>query len=119
VLSSAGYADIAPLVVEMLQAGGFDVWFPFGVDAYQHIRAGQPGLYLYGHGASLTDPYATLALYHSRYSRPTTQPASDGDWSRYTNPFYDQLLDDMAPWSSDERFRAQRAPCAYDRAVLV
>ena len=71
------------------------------------MRDGQPGLYLYGHGASLTDPYATLAMYHSRNSRPPTEPAVDGDWSRYTNPVYDQLLDDMAPRSSDDpRFQA-------------
>jgi peptide/nickel transport system substrate-binding protein len=95
-------ADIAPLLVEMLKAGGFDASAYFGVDAYQHMRDGQPGLYLYGHGASLTDPYATLDMYHSRYSRPHNQPAVDGYWSRYTNPLYDRLLDEMAPRSSDD-----------------
>jgi peptide/nickel transport system substrate-binding protein len=94
--------DIAPLLEEMLKAGGFDASVYFGADAYQHMRDGQPGLYLYGHGASLTDPYATLDMYHSRYSRPTTQPAADGYWSRYTNPVYDKLLDEMAPRSSDD-----------------
>jgi ABC-type transport system substrate-binding protein len=95
-------ADIAPLLVEMLKAGGFDASVYFGADAYQHMRDGQPGLYLYGHGASLTDPYATLEMYHSRYSRPQNQPAVDGYWSRYTNPLYDKLLDEMAPLSSDD-----------------
>ncbi len=95
-------ADIAPLLVEMLRAGGFDASAYLGVDAYEHMRDGQPGLYLYGHGASLTDPYATLEMYHSRYSRPQNQPAVDGYWSRYTNPLYDTLLEDMAPRSSDD-----------------
>jgi ABC-type transport system substrate-binding protein len=95
-------ADIAPLLVEMLRAGGFDASAYLGVDAYEHMRDGQPGLYLYGHGASLTDPYATLEMYHSRYSRPQNQPAVDGYWSRYTNPLYDTLLDQMAPRSSDD-----------------
>ena len=94
--------DIAPLLEEMLTAGGFDVSVYFGADAYEHMRDGQPGLYLYGHGASLTDPYATLEMYHSRYSRPATRPAVDGYWSRYKNPVYDNLLDDMAPRSSDD-----------------
>jgi peptide/nickel transport system substrate-binding protein len=94
--------DIAPLLVEMLKAGGFDASTYFGADAYQHMVDGQPGLYLYGHGASLTDPYATLDMYHSHNSRPPNQPAVDGYWSRYTNPRYDRLLDDMAPRSSDD-----------------
>ncbi len=95
-------ADIAPLLVEMLKAGGFDASIYFGADAYQHMLDGQPGLYLYGHGASLTDPYATLDMYHSRYSRPQDQPAIDGYWSRYANQVYDKLLDDMAPRSPDD-----------------
>jgi peptide/nickel transport system substrate-binding protein len=99
---AAYQADIAPLLVEMLRTGGFDASAYLGVDAYQRMRDGQPGLYLYGHGASLTDPYATLDMYHSRYSRPPTQPAVDGDWSRYANPVYDTLLDDMAPRSPDD-----------------
>jgi ABC-type transport system substrate-binding protein len=94
--------DIAPLLVEMLRTGGFDASTYFGVDAYQHMVDGQPGLYLYGHGASLTDPYATLDMYHSHNSRPPNQPAIDGYWSRYTNPVYDRLLDDMAPRSADD-----------------
>jgi ABC-type transport system substrate-binding protein len=95
-------SDIAPLLVEMLRAGGFDASAYFGADAYQRMLDGQPGLYLYGHGASLTDPYATLEMYHSRNSRPQGQPAVDGYWSRYANPAYDRLLDDMAPRSSDD-----------------
>ena len=94
--------DIAPLLEEMLKVGGFDASVYFGADAYQRMRDGQPGLCLYGHGASLTDPYATLDMYHSRYSRPASQPTVDGDWSRYANPVYDQLLDDMAPRSWDD-----------------
>ena len=83
----------------MLQAGGFDAAVSFGVDAYQSMRDGQSGRYLYGHGASLTDPSATLALYHSRSSRPTTQPSIDGYWSRYTNPRDDTLLKADSPGS--------------------
>ncbi|MBK9715136.1 MAG: ABC transporter substrate-binding protein [Kouleothrix sp.] len=99
---AAFQGDIAPLLEEMLKNGGFDASVYFGADAYQHMRDGQPGLYLYGHGASLTDPYATLDMYHSRYSRPQNQPAVDGYWSRYKNRLYDTLLDQMAPLSSDD-----------------
>jgi hypothetical protein len=41
-LSSAGHSEIAPHVVEMLQAGGFDASVSFGADAYQHMLEGQP-----------------------------------------------------------------------------
>ena len=38
------------------------------------------------------------------------QPAIDGYWSRYTNPRYDALLDDMAPRSAaDPLFQANAA----------
>ena len=40
----------------------------FGTDAYQNMADGKPGLYMFGHGASLKDPYAAFELFHSRYS---------------------------------------------------
>ncbi len=40
----------------------------FGTDAYQNMADGKPGFYMFGHGASLMDPYAAFELFHSRYS---------------------------------------------------
>ena len=41
----------------MLRNGGFDASINFGTDAYQNMADGKAGLYMFGHGASLLDPY--------------------------------------------------------------
>jgi peptide/nickel transport system substrate-binding protein len=95
------HGDIALLLVEMLKRGGFDASVYFGADAYDRMVAGSPGLYLFGHGASVRDPYATFELYHSRHSQPIGKP-DDTYLSRYQNPAYDQIVDAMAVLSPDD-----------------
>ncbi len=91
------HADIAPILVEMLRRGGFEASVNFGTDAFQRMVDGQPGLYLYGHGGSLIDPYATLELYHSRSSQPTQAGIGGSNrFSRYNNPEFDRVVDEMS-----------------------
>jgi peptide/nickel transport system substrate-binding protein len=100
------HGDIVPVLVEMLRAGGFDADVNFGADAYQNMADGKPGAYMFGHGASLKDPYAALELFHSRYSAQIGTTAGNNRFSRYANPEYDAILDEMAPLSSeDPRFQ--------------
>lgn len=96
------HSDIAPVLVEMLRKGGFDASVNFGSDAYQNMVDGAPGLYMWGHGASLKDPYAALELFHGKYSAAIGTTAGTNRWSRYSNPEYDAILDKMAPLSSDD-----------------
>jgi peptide/nickel transport system substrate-binding protein len=104
------HSDLAPVLVEMLRKGGFDAAINFGTDASQNMADGVPGLYLFGHGASLKDPYAAFELYSSRYSVPNGSAAGNGRWSRYNNAEYDQILDEMAPLDSDDpKFQADAA----------
>lgn len=93
--------DVALVLVEMLRAAGFNASVYFGVDAFQNMTDGKPGLYLFGHGGSLTDPYATLELFHSRHSEPAGTPAGVY-FSRYQNPEYDAILDRMAVLSTND-----------------
>jgi peptide/nickel transport system substrate-binding protein len=94
----------------MLRKGGFDAAINFGTDAQQNMNDGVPGLYLFGHGASLKDPYAAFELYSGRYSVPNGSAAGNGRWSRYKNPEYDAILDEMAPLDSDDpTFQADAA----------
>ena len=81
----------------MLRNGGFDAAVNFGTDAQQNMNDGAPGLYLFGHGASLQDPYAALNLFDGQYSVPNGTSAGNGRWSRYKNPEFDKLLDQMPP----------------------
>jgi ABC-type transport system substrate-binding protein len=96
------HSDIVPVLVEMLRAGGFDAAIDFSNDAYNHMANGDPGLYMFGHGASLRDPYAAFELFHSRYSAAVGTSAGNNRFSRYKNPEFDKLLDEMAPLSSDD-----------------
>jgi ABC-type transport system substrate-binding protein len=96
------HSDIAPVLVEMLRKGGFDASVNFGNDAFQNMVDGKAGLYMWGHGASLKDPYAALELFHGKYSAVLGTTAGSNRWSRYKNPEYDKLLDQMAPLASDD-----------------
>ncbi|MBX0331553.1 ABC transporter substrate-binding protein, partial [Oscillochloris sp. ZM17-4] len=96
------HSDIVPILVEMLRNGGFDANINFGTDAYQNMADGKPGMYMFGHGASLVDPYAALDLYSSRFAQPVGTTAGNNSFARYSNPEYQALLDTMAPLSSDD-----------------
>jgi ABC-type transport system substrate-binding protein len=96
------HSDIVPVLVEMLRNGGFDANVNFGTDAYQNMADGKPGMYMFGHGASLVDPQAALDLYNSRYSSPVGTTAGGNHFSRYSNPEYDAIVDAMAPLASDD-----------------
>jgi ABC-type transport system substrate-binding protein len=104
------HSDIVPVLVEMLKTAGFDASVNFGSDAYQNMADGKPGMYMFGHGASLKDPYAALELFHSRYSAAVGTTAGSNRFSRYKNPEFDKLLDEMAPLGSDDpKFQADAA----------
>ena len=101
------HADIVPVLVEMLRAGGIDGSINFGADASQNMADGKPGFYMFGHGASLIDPYAAFELFHSRYSQPIGTPAGNGRFSRYKNEAYDKIVDGMALLAADDpKFQA-------------
>jgi ABC-type transport system substrate-binding protein len=61
---------------------------------------------MFGHGASLKDPYAAFELFHGRFSANIGTTAGNNRFSRYKNPEFDAILDQMAPLSSDDpKFR--------------
>jgi peptide/nickel transport system substrate-binding protein len=96
------HGDIVPVLVEQLRNGGFDAETNFGTDAYQNMADGKEGFYMFGHGASLQDPYAALELFHGRFSDAIGTTAGNNRFSRYKNPELDALLDDAAPRGSDD-----------------
>lgn len=96
------HGDIVPVLEQMLLNGGFDASVNFGDDSYQQMADGAPGLYMFGHGASLADPYEALNLFHGKYSDLIGTSAGNNRFSRYSNPEYDALLDEIAPLASDD-----------------
>lgn len=89
------HADIVPVLVEMLHRGGFEAAINFGNDAGQNMVDGQPGMYLCGLGGSVLDPYTSFEFFHSRNARPNDEGVDWGKFSRYKNPVYDKVVDDM------------------------
>jgi len=115
------HSDIVPVLVEMFLNCGIDASVNFGDNAYQNMVDGEAGMYMWGHGASLKDPYAAFELYHGRYSASIGTTAGTNRWSRYSNPEYDAILDEMAPLASDDpRFHelAVQAMEIYWRDVI-
>ncbi len=96
------HSDIVPILVEMLRNAGFDASVNFGTDAYQNMVDGVAGLYMFGHGASLKDPFEAFNLFHGKYSASIGTSAGNNRFSRYSNPEYDKILDEIAPLSSDD-----------------
>ncbi len=96
------HGDIVPILVEMLRNAGFDASVNFGTDAYQNMTDGVPGLYMFGHGASMLDPYAAFELFHGRFSAAIGTSAGNNRFSRYNNPEFDAVLDEMAPLGSED-----------------
>jgi ABC-type transport system substrate-binding protein len=115
------HGDIAPVLAEMLRQAGFDANVNFGTDAYQNMVDGKAGLYMFGHGASLFDPFEALNLFHGKYSNSIGSSAGNNRFSRYSNPEYDALLDAIAPLDSkDPKFvtGAAQALGIYWRDVI-
>ncbi len=96
------HSDIIPILVEMLKTAGFDASINFGTDAYQNMIDGKPGLYMYGHGASLVDPYAAFELYNGKFSAPINTTSGSNHLSRTNIPEFTALNDAMAPLASDD-----------------
>ncbi|NOX39435.1 MAG: ABC transporter substrate-binding protein [Alphaproteobacteria bacterium] len=95
------HSDIVPILVEMLRNGGFDASTNFGTDAFQNMADGAPGLYMFGHGASLKDPFATLDFFNSRNAGTPGESVGAYQFARYSNPEYDEIMAKMSVISSD------------------
>ena len=90
------HSDIVPVLVEMLRNAGFDSSTNFGTDAFQNMADGAPGLYMFGHGASLKDPFATLDFFNSRNAGTPGEPVGAYQFARYSNPEYDEIMAKMS-----------------------
>jgi peptide/nickel transport system substrate-binding protein len=87
------FAEIVPIVTEQLKAAGFDASFGMPTDFFDRLTTGSNDVYIWGHGGSVRDPYATLELYHTKFVKPTgefTYP-----FYRWSNPEFDALVDEM------------------------
>ncbi len=91
---------IAPIIAEQLRRAGFKV-APNTQPGYRNtIYYGRAAWWLWGHGASVNDPYQTLALYHKRHWRPVGENAF---WpSRWRNDQFSELVDRIEALAPDD-----------------
>lgn len=85
---------IGPVVTQQLRNNGIDAGFRSTPESRAIMRDGKYDLCLFGHRGSISDPYATLEMYHSRNAfeigRPTLLPA------RWSNADYDKIVDEAS-----------------------
>jgi peptide/nickel transport system substrate-binding protein len=96
------FQDIAPIVSQQLRKGGFDASFKLiqGPEYADNVNTGNIDAFMQGHGGGVRDPYPTLNLYHSRYSKPTGQRATYP--YRWVNPDFDKLVDQMSKTATED-----------------
>lgn len=91
---------ICPPVVGNLRTAGFDASFDLPVDFFSRMSLGTAEAFIFGHAASVRDPYMCLDLYHSRFALPigeVTFPCY-----RWANPEFDKIVDEMATIAYDD-----------------
>lgn len=94
------FAEVAPVVTQQLQNAGIDATFGMPTDFFDRLTTGAGEAYIWGHGASVRDPYGTLELYHQKFVKPTgefTYP-----FYRWANPEYNAIVDQMSAIAPDD-----------------
>jgi peptide/nickel transport system substrate-binding protein len=110
------FADLAPVVSEMLRQAGFDSTHAAPPDVWTLKGNGQALLHFFGHGGSVADPYTTLDMYHSRWVRPTGETNAGGNRSRWGNEAYDAIVEEMSRTHPDETDKMQEL---FNQAMAI
>jgi peptide/nickel transport system substrate-binding protein len=94
------FGEIVPIVTEQLKKAGFDSTFGMPTDFFDRLTLGNDNVYIWGHGGSVRDPYATLELYESKWIKPIGESAYP--FYRWSNPEFDAIVDEMGITSPDD-----------------
>ena len=93
----------APVVTEQLKKAGFDASFLLPADFVTRIQTGDAKAFLWGHGGSMNDPYATLdGLYHIRHVKPTGESIPFTNLYRWKNQEFSDIVDQMRLLKGDD-----------------
>lgn len=91
---------IGPIIAQQLKNAGIDASFRSTPESRAIMRDGRYDLTLFGHRGSISDPFATLEMYHSKNAfeigRPTLFPA------RWSNADYDKIVDQIGRMAPDD-----------------
>jgi peptide/nickel transport system substrate-binding protein len=93
----------APVITEQLRKAGFDASFLLPADFVTRIQTGSAHAFLWGHGGSMRDPYATLdRLYHIKHVKPTGEAIPFTNLYRWKNQEFSDIVDQMRPLAEDD-----------------
>ena len=92
-VASPALDSMAPLVVQQMRRGGFDVSYAKRPDPFQIMYGGKSDLSLFGHLGSVFDPQDTMLLYHSKFYRPVGEITTR--FHRWRNKRFDELTDQV------------------------
>ena len=93
----------APVVTEQLRQAGFDASFQLPADYAARIRTGDAKAFLYGHGASMREPFGTWdRLYHMRWVKPTGEDNNGLNVYRWGNKQFSDIVDQMGQVAEDD-----------------
>lgn len=87
------FADIGPVVAQMLKKHGVDASYSMPPDAGDRYAAGNYIAALNGHGGSIHDPYDTLRLYQSESE--AVPGSHQVNFARWRNKDFDKIVDEV------------------------
>ncbi len=98
--------NYGPPLSQQLRDAGFDASFDTSPGLDSLVQTGEQATYFNCQGPAGVkgmDPYFMLSIFTSQYYRPTGQPAPIS-WatSRYRNPAYDTVVDQISPLAVDD-----------------
>lgn len=99
--SITAMGPLGTLVAEQLRRAGFNVSFVSAADSVARIRDGRAVMSLWGHHASIGDPYATLNSYTCAQVKPIGEPIYPF-FSRWCNAEYDAIVEQIRVLSPDD-----------------
>lgn len=101
--TEADSAKAAPVVAELLKRAGFDAQFRL-VDSAgfaDQVFTGKANIWLAQINGGVNNPYPSFDMFHSRHALEIGKSAT-GSYSRYANPEYDMIVEEMGKLSTDD-----------------
>jgi peptide/nickel transport system substrate-binding protein len=98
---AALFRDLAPAIAEQLVSAGFHCEHKSPPDVWGAIADGRASMSLFGHGASVTDPYESFTLYRKENISKMGE-LSWGNLTRWSNDEFEAITDEMSVTSPDD-----------------
>jgi len=93
IISFFDFPSVGPVLVELLRRQGMNATYGQPPDMFDRYFAGNFNGVIFGHGGSVSDPYATLRLYQS--SSEAIPGGHLVNLSRWKNAEYDKIVDEV------------------------